>query len=252
MLALEKIVASFLSLPGLFFLLLFIITIYLLSRTKNSFIKLLATFTLLLMYFTFTALGSLLILFPLENRYQPVDAVNGHYLIVVLGGGLNYLDEDKAELNAVTLQRLVKGYQLFQQIGTRIIFSGGVGLGYDIQISEASLARDWLEEMGVNRNKVILEDRARTTYENGVYVSRWLQEKGLNRVFLVTSAVHLPRATAVFEKQGVEVIPVPAGYMASHKLSWLDFLPGQGSLTANLAAIHEWLGIIWYRLTGRI
>lgn len=252
MLRLEKLVSSFLSLPGLFWLLLLIITLYLIKGIRSTLVKFLAIFTLVLMYLSFTALGSVLILFPLENRYEPVEEINRKIPIVVLGGGLNYLNEDKAELKAVTLQRLVKGYQLFKQIETQIIITGGVGLGYNSQISEAKLAKEWLKVMGLKEDKIILEEGARTTYENGIYVSQWLEEKHLKTVLLVTSAVHLPRAVAVFKRQGIEVIPVPAGYLTSHKLSWLDFLPSRGSLTANLAAYHEWLGFIWYRIKGRI
>ncbi|HLV10526.1 MAG TPA: YdcF family protein [Halanaerobiales bacterium] len=258
MLAIQKVFSAFLSLPGLFLLLLIIINIYIIKNRDNKYIKTLSVLTLILMYLLSTAVGSILFLFPLERQYLPFNmggesrVIEEDIPVVVLGGGINYLDRDRGELNAITLQRLYEGYRVFRSSNSLIIFSGGAGLGYDSEITEAGLAREWLQEMGVAPEKIITDRRARTTYENGVYVSSWLKENDYRRVYLVSSAVHLPRAVRVFKKQGIDVIPVAGGYLTSHRLSWLDFLPARGLLTGNMAAVHEWLGIIWYHFSRRI
>lgn len=253
MLVIEKIIASFLSPPGLFILVWSIITLHILYKTRGKGIKVLTLATLLLMYIIFSGIGTYLFLLPLENRYleKNINELDRPYPVVVLGGGINYLNEKRAELNQWSLQRLFIGYKLQKRLDVPIIYTGGVAIGHK-EISESYIAREWLIEMGVPVYKIIDEKRARTTYENALYVKRLFKEREIDRLYLVTSALHLPRAMAVFFKQGLNPIPVPAGYMASHNLSWLDLLPNRSSLTANLAAIHEWVGLLWYKIQGRI
>ncbi|AZO93334.1 YdcF family protein [Halocella sp. SP3-1] len=250
LLTVEKTIASFLTLPGIFILLWFIVTLYLFRIRQSRFIKYLSLITLILMYIMASAFGTVVLLKPLELMKQAV-IIEGNYPIVVLGGGINYLTNKKADLKPPTLQRLVNGYQLFRKYGGPLIFTGGVAIGHH-QISEAEVAANWLKDMGVARDEIIIEDRARTTFENALYTKEILEKYHYKRVYLVTSAVHLLRATKVFKKQGIDVIPIPAGYLSSHSLGWLDYLPNRSAFSSNMAAVHEWLGLIWYRVTGRI
>ena len=95
--------------------------------------------------------------------------------IVVLGGGINYNIPGKdGELSKSSLERIVRGYKLQNKLGSLIIYSGGVAVG-QTGISEADIAQKWLQEMEVPENKIIKEDRARTTYENGIYVKKWIK-----------------------------------------------------------------------------
>lgn len=251
MLALEKFVGAFLSMPGLFIISWLIITLYLFLKTQSKLIKILAVLTLLIFSIISSGLGVKLFVIPLERMYSS-DKLTEPYPIAIMGGGINYnLKGNEAELSPFTLQRVVRGYQLYNKTGGPIIFSGGVALGQKGP-SEAEIAGRWLKEMGVAEEKLILEGKARTTYENGLYVRKWLNNNNYSRVYLVTSAIHLPRTVMVFKKQEIDVIPVPAGYLTSHSLSWLDYLPNRNAINANLAALHEWLGILWYLLQGRI
>ncbi len=253
MLVIEKIAGSFISLPGLFIILWAVVTVYLLVKPGSKFIRMLAFLTLILMYITFTGTGTYLFVLPLEKAF-PVRDFNDFidpYPVVVMGGGINYHGHNRAELNQGSLQRLVKGYQLHRELKTPVVYTGGVGIGYS-GLSEADIACDWLLRMGVQEEEIVKESRARTTYENGLYIKEWLDGQGYRKIYLVTSAIHMTRSAAVFNRQGIETIPVPSGYLVSHKLSWLDYLPNRSSLNANLAGIHEWLGIIWYRIRGRI
>lgn len=253
MLALEKIIASFLSLPGFFLILWGIVTLYLFYKKSNLFIRIIALFSIILMIFIFTGLGVKTLVIPLENYYTEDNyQLINKMPIVVLGGGINYNIPGKdGELSKASLERLVRGYRLQDKLGSSIIYSGGVAVG-QTGVSEADIAQNWLQEMGVPENKIIKEDQARTTYENGVYIKKWMKNNDINNIYLVTSALHMPRSSAVFSNLNINFIPVISGYSYNHKLSWLDYLPNRSALTANLAAIHEWLGLIWYKLNGRI
>jgi len=69
---------------------------------------------------------------------------------------------------------------------------------------------------------------------------------------LVTNALHLPRSVLVFEKQSINVIPISSGIIIDHQSGWLSYLPNRDALTANMMALHEWLGLVWYKITKRI
>ncbi len=253
MIIIEKIVSSFFTLPGIFLVAQAIIMIYLVIKTKAFFMKLIAVFTFMIMLLTFTGVGTNIFLFPLENYAEyNQEFYTERYPIVVLGGGLQHgVNPDGAELNSISLQRLVEAYILYNKLGAKIIPTGGTGVSHH-NIAEADIAGKWLQKMGVPGKDIVLEKQAQTTYENGVYVQKWLQKHDYEKIYLVTSAVHMPRSIAVFKDAGVNLIPVPAGYMYNHKLGWLDYLPNRFALTANMSALHEWLGIIWYKINGRI
>lgn len=263
MLVIEKIISSFLSLPGLFFLISLIITIYLFMRAKSLTIRILSFANLIMMYILFTSIGTVILVLPLESMYLDSDFQENlqiDYPIIILGGGIKYTGE-QAYLSPYSLQRLVKGFEIYKKIETPIIFTGGVAIGQR-EISESELAGDCLRKMGARSEDIIIEDQARTTYENGLYTKRWLlnyylgdsidDDKAELKAYLVTNALHMSRSVLVFEKQGIDVIPVSSGIMVDHKISWLSYLPNREALTANMMAIHEWVGLIWYKITGRI
>ena len=252
MLALEKIIASLLMPPGLFIFLLLILTIYLFKKSESGLIKLTAVFMLFLFFFLSTAFGVQLLLHPLENYAEKI-SVNAfeRHPIVVLGGGLNYQSAKKAKPSLHSMQRLVKGYQLHRRLKTPVIYSGEIAIGQE-KISEADKAEVFLQSLGMNPEFYISESQAQTTFENAAYLKKWIEENEIEKIYLVTSAYHILRSAAVFEAQDIDFLAVHSGFIYDHKFSWLDYLPNRGALTANLSALHEWVGLAWYYLRGRI
>jgi len=252
MLALEKIVASFVMPPGLFILVMLLLTVYLFKKSDSGLMKLITVFSLLLLFFLSTAFGVQLLLHPLENYAEEI-SVNPfeRHPIVVLGGGLNYYSSDKAAPSLHSMQRLVKGYQLHRRLKTPVIYSSGVAIGQK-KISEAEAAAEFLESLGMEREFYISEDQAQTTFENAAYLKSWIEENEVEKVYLVTSAYHLLRSAAVFKAQNIDFLAVHSGFIYDHQFSWLDYLPNRGALTANLSALHEWVGLFWYYIRGRV
>lgn len=246
--------------PGILWLVVLVLTIYLFNQGKSRFIYFLSLLTLIVMYVFFTNIGTGLFAVPLENMYDrdlEITDYKEKHPIVVLGGGIVYGEND-AYLSAYSLQRTVKGYELYRQLESPMVLTGGVAIGHN-NYTEAEVAAEWLVDMGINSQDIIIEDNARTTYENGKYVREWLLSSYNNssnmsvpKVYLVTHALHLPRSVQVFENFGIEVIPVNAGILVDHRQSWLNFLPNRGSFSVNMMAVHEWLGLVWYKITGRI
>ncbi|KXS49030.1 YdcF family protein [Halanaerobium congolense] len=252
MLALEKIIASLIMPPGLFVFLFLILALYLFKKSESITIKIIAVLALLFCFFMSTAFGVQLLLHPLEN-YAERNSVTAFakHPIVVLGGGVNYYSSDKAKPSVHSLQRLVKGYQLHRKLKTPLIYSGGVAIGQQI-ISEADAAADFLTSIGMDKSYYISENQAQTTFENAAYLKRWIEDNEIEKVYLVTSAYHILRSAAVFKAQNIDFLIVHSGFIYDHQFSWLDYLPNRGALNANLSALHEWIGLAWYYIRGRI
>lgn len=252
MLSVEKIIASFIMPPGLFFILMLILSIYLFKKSKSVLMKITAITSLLLIFFLSTAFGVQVLLHPLEN-YAEKNSVNAfeEHPIVVLGGGLNYYSNNQAEPSLHSLQRLVKGYQLQRKLKTNLIYSGGIAIGQE-KISEADAAEEFLSSLGMDKSFYISENKAQSTFENAAYLKKWIEDNEIEKVYLVTSAYHILRSAAVFKAQNIDFLIVHSGFIYDHQFSWLDYLPNRGALTVNLSALHEWIGLAWYYIRGRI
>ena len=93
--------------------------------------------------------------------------------------------------------------------------------------------------------------RTRTDAE---VVQEIVEREGLGRVLLVTSALHMPRSMATFRKAGVRVFPAPTDFevVQSPAAGTYPWLPGSEAFWQSGRAIHEYIGIAWYRWKGWI
>lgn len=169
--------------------------------------------------------------------------------IVVLGGG-RYQDTPEYGGDTVSqrgLLRLRYAAKLARETGLPIIPSGG--MPDDLGRAEAEISADILRhELGVVVEQI--ETRSQTTWENARYTSQLLKKLDLDRVILVTEAFHMPRSMYAFERNGVHPLAAPTHfhYLPDVKSSLLDFLPSGRALFVTADALHEYLGLLWYRL----
>jgi uncharacterized SAM-binding protein YcdF (DUF218 family) len=182
----------------------------------------------------------------LEYRHAPA-AVAGADGIVVLGGG-TMKDVPtppgwSGQLQDAAGQRLLAAVVLHRQTGLPLMVSGGeVFAEYG---REAVIMRDILVSLGVSPERVILEDRSLNTTENARLTAPILRERGLRRPLLVTSAFHMPRSVAEFQRAGVSVAPYPAGFYTSRHYhgTLLDVVPSGSALRGTSIALKEYLGL---------
>jgi uncharacterized SAM-binding protein YcdF (DUF218 family) len=121
---------------------------------------------------------------------------------------------------------------------------------------EAHEMKRWVGRLGVPETAILTEDRSRTTYENAANTKHLL---GSSHILLVTTAYHLPRAVALFRKQGFTVTPMPCGYEAAdypldswRHLTLFDLLPSYTALAITTHAIDEMAGIAVYWTVGKL
>lgn len=254
MFPLAKTFGGFLLPPGLF-VLLFLLLAALALRARRRGLLALAVLSAALTWALSTYATARLLVFPLESAALSSRTGDGTGqtppgAIVVLGGGF-LLHSPEAGGGSVLLpesmQRAIKGAQLQRETGLPLLFSGGSpGLGQDGG-SEAEAARSFWLSLGLPESKLLSETRSRDTYENAIFTKKILGER--QSIYLVTSAWHMPRARAAFERAGFVVTPAPTAYRGDRRpLTPMDFLPNADDLRLTELALHEYLGRLWYFL----
>jgi uncharacterized SAM-binding protein YcdF (DUF218 family) len=203
----------------------------------------------------FGPLGAILIR-PLEDRFpRPPESVPPPEGIIVLGGA--FIAEISSDRDAVTLAeeggRMTESAMLALHFPeARLVFSGGTRDETDASRDEAHVAGRFFEKLGVERKRILLEDRSLNTDENARYTRELVNPRAGERWLLVTSAAHLPRAVAAFRHAGFDVIPYATDYLTTGKPAdfWaLHSNPSRGLATVE-TALHEWIGLFAYRLMG--
>jgi uncharacterized SAM-binding protein YcdF (DUF218 family) len=96
-----------------------------------------------------------------------------------------------------------------------------------------------------------LEGTSENTAQNAAHAVRQLREAGIQRVLLVTDAIHMPRAMQIFSTTGLSVIAAPTDFLSRKTLSAEDFIPNPRFLRHSHYALHEWIGMLWYKLRYR-
>jgi len=133
----------------------------------------------------------------------------------------------------------------------RIIFTSGDAGLLTKEAAEADYLFFSLDAMGVPRERVQLERRARNTAENALYSKELAQPKPSERWLLVTSAAHMPRAIGCFRRAGFEVEAYPVDWRTTPRPRFKVNSRFAASLDIFDDAVREWGGLLLYRLAGR-
>ena len=203
-----------------------------------------------------TPIVALTLINSLEEQYPvaSIDTLPKADVAIVLGGvsvqsqGLNpYADLKSGADRILHAARLLKAGKV-----DRILVSGGRPVSQLDSRSEADVIAGFLREFGIDDADIVLEREARNTHENAVNSLALMQENGFSSALLVTSALHMPRAAAVFRKAGVTFSPVSIDTLSSsiEARSVFAFFPNSRALDFSTQAIKEWIGMLVYHLRG--
>lgn len=193
----------------------------------------------------------------LESYYppKPIEAYPQADAIVALGGTVPPTIPPRYEAEETGGARLLQAARLFRLGRAPYIVVAG-GLRYKLpdgtERSEADDMTDVFLGMGIPRSALVLEDQSRNTYENAVNTAKILQERKAKTVLLVTSATHMKRAMALFEKQGVEAIAVPTCISSMDQAVGVkQLLPTPSGVGKTTIAVKELAGHFVYWLVGK-
>lgn len=197
-----------------------------------------------------TGAGSRLLVAPLENRSLPVSnpKMVDAKAIVILGGGRSFAapeDDNRDQPSAQTLVRLRHGARLYRMTGLPILVSGGAP-DRGGESEAAVMARALREDFQIPVRWI--EDTSENTAQNAAHAATMLREAGIDRVLLVTDAMHMPRAMQIFSGTGLSLVRAPTDFISRKTLSPEDFIPNPRFLRHSHYALHEWIGMAWYRL----
>jgi uncharacterized SAM-binding protein YcdF (DUF218 family) len=204
----------------------------------------------------FSPIGALMLL-PLETRFPPWNPDSGAPAgFVVLGGGVDPELSAARGTPAITSSgaRIVVAAELAHRYPTaRVVYVGGNSRLITTQFTEADVAAAIFKNLGISDDRVQLERRSRNTDENVRFSKQLVNPKRGEQWLLVTSAFHMPRSIGLFRKAGFDLEPYPvdwstSGWSDAYKFQ-TDFIKGLGLTDTGF---HEWLGLIAYRLTGKI
>ena len=247
---LKKIIAQF-FMPETFCLILILsglIIIWFTRKQKTG--KILITIgTLLLLLFSYKYTANILT-YSLENQHQ-IYIQNKNIkvkYIVVLGGGVKYNKTQpiSSQIGETTLVRLVEGIRLLRlNPGAKLILSGGKTFSIK---SEAEIMSSIANILGVNNNSIILDPISLNTQMQAVNIKKIVKNYNF---FLVTSAMHMPRSVLLFKHYGMNPLPAPTAYKSGNlSPSPFLFFPSPGALGQCASVIHEYLGLIWFKMSN--
>ncbi len=186
----------------------------------------------------------------------PVDLPKGKkYSAAIHLGGVSMTDIDKRMYFGEAADRFIQLTKLYHTgVVQHVLVTGGSPVIFGKStVSEADQLHQQLLMQGIPDSSIIAENISRNTFENAVNTKHILDSLKLSPPYvLITSAIHVPRATAVFKKAGLEVIPYPSAYTEiKQKFNINDLIPSLDVLTDWNFFLKEIVGFAVYRITGK-
>jgi len=173
---------------------------------------------------------------------------------IILGGGM--MRAGDGYRTGETADRFIQPLLLYKQgkIKRLVITGGNVtikGLKID-DTQESKKVKEVLVAMGVAEKDIYLEERARNTHENATYTKQILKPYLAEKILLVTSAMHMPRAKACFLKEGFRVDDYPADIKKKDTPSGIldQIIPQERNLSKFAELIREMAGYMIYKIVG--
>ena len=166
--------------------------------------------------------------------------------VVILSAGLRGWTEGPGQprLDGLSTVRLLYGAEVAERTGLPVLVTGGPWGRFDRPIAREMSA--FLDRWTTARVRWT-ETQARNTWQNARYSARMLSQAGIDLVYLVTHAWHMPRAAHAFRAHGIEVVPAPTGFIDPPAPDAHSLLPTPSGLQTSYWALHELLGRLAYR-----
>ncbi|MCG8325601.1 MAG: YdcF family protein [Thiotrichales bacterium] len=249
--AISALLKALLLPPGINLLVILVALVLLKSYRTTAYLLLsVSLVTLLIFSLPITALSLAGSIEP-DSAFtpQPITEPAGR-AIVVLGCGRYARPPEYAQddVSPCALTRLRYTAHIQATLNLPILITGGSVFGATVAESvimrrvlqdRFKLVVDWLETESVN------------TIENARLSAPLLKEQNITTVYLVTHAMHMRRASRLFEQQGFDVIPAPTYFHSAPEYwpGWMNYLPSPYALTTCHMVLKEYLGILWQTLT---
>ena len=224
---------------------------FLLRRTHLRLVRVLVPLVFLGLYLISTSWLPVFLSQKLENQYPVVNQVDPSvHWVVVLGGGEGIHKGIPANslLTSASLKRLVEGVRLFKALpDAQLLLSGG---GYNQNIPEAVQMARTAQIFAVPEQKIVLETKSDNTVDQAQVLKSFVHDQAF---YLVTSAVHMPRAMALCQHQGLHPIAAPTDFtFLADGESWdRESIPNAFDMEHLSIVLHELLGRLYASISGQ-
>jgi uncharacterized SAM-binding protein YcdF (DUF218 family) len=198
----------------------------------------------------------------LEWQQLPPKTLPTADAIVILGGATKSAFPPRPGVDLSEAgDRVLYGAQLYREGKAPIVISSGGRIGWrGGGPSESADMAQILKTVGVPSSAILQDPTSLNTHENAVNVKKIIQQRGIRRILLVTSAMHMPRSLRIFQRQGIDAIPAPTDFLVSQQeieepnsspqAIMLSLMPDTERLDRTTRAIKEYIGMVVYRLRG--
>jgi uncharacterized SAM-binding protein YcdF (DUF218 family) len=148
------------------------------------------------------------------------------------------------------LARLAEGIRILNEVEGSVLVTSGWS-GKREAIPQAEVLAQTAVLLGVDSARIKKQILPKNT---------WMEASEYKRLFgdtatlvLVTSAIHMPRAMYLFQKAGLNPLPAPTDHLIKkgEKTNPLFWMPKAGNIAKTESAIHEYVGILWYKIGGK-
>ena len=257
---LSKLLPLFLYPLGLACVLMVVALVLLWKRPRGAAVAILLALMVLLV--GSNGWVSLQLVRSLEWQNIPPTELPQADAIVVLGGGIKPALPPRPWVDlSEEGDRVIHAARLYQQKkAPLIVVSGGRTDWRGVGIPESEDMAEVLRWLGVPPGAILQDPNSLNTYENAVNVQQILNSRGIRRVLLVTSAIHMPRSLLIFKRQRITALPAPTDFIVtfndlkeqrnSSQATILNMLPDVDRLQTSTRALKEYVGLIVYRLKG--
>lgn len=200
----------------------------------------------------------------LEWQHLPPKTLPTADAIVLLGGATKSAFPPRPGVDlSESGDRVLYAGQLYREGKAPVVISSGGRIAWrGGGPPESEDMAQILQTLGVPSSAILQDPTSLNTYQNAINVHEILKERGINRVLLVTSAMHMPRSLQIFQRQGIDAIPAPTDFLVSEQeieepnssaqAVLLSLLPDSDRLDRTTKALKEYIGMVIYRLRGWI
>ncbi len=185
---------------------------------------------------------------------------NKHYEAIILLGGFTssiLIDDKPRPVFSDGNDRVMQAIDLYKQgVSNCIIYSAGKDSVFNRYLAESELGKEYMLKSCIPDSCIFVESVSMNTYENAKFTKQLLEQKFKNwqqkEFLLLSSAFHLPRAMACFQKQGITVYPYATDMRSiQSKFTLLNTLmPTYGGFEIWTFLLKEWIGTAVYKLKG--
>jgi uncharacterized SAM-binding protein YcdF (DUF218 family) len=174
---------------------------------------------------------------------KPPEAIPGAIVVLSADARHSGIPGVPDTVGRLTLERLAEAARQQRRLGLPILVSGGGPRGASVA---ALMSRALQEDFRVPVQW--REERSQNTFENALYSAEILRGAGIHAALVIAHPWDMARALWSFRTVGYPVVPSPVPEGVRPSLSAAAFLPQVPALLESYYALHELIGLAWYRL----